>query len=189
VRDPRPLKGYRKPDILTVEELLEEPARRRFLELAGAGALAVAAGGLLVACGPGDDDDDDDETGGDDDSEPYWDDDDGGIDDDDTTSDPLDCRLPQMGYHEVTIDGGDTLSYSVIAWVTDWSVVSYLNDNEGLALEVLDGVLSKHDCATLPAAAAVVESDMANALTDLIRDVGGLTCSVYEISLYIDECS
>lgn len=196
MRDPRPLKKYRRPDIPTLEEILEEPPRRRFLELAGAGAVALAGGGLLAACGPGNDDDDND-SAGDDDSAPVgddddddstpWDDDDGGIDDDDDSA-PIDCPLPQKGNHQTAILGGDSLAYSVVALVTDWSVVSYLHDHEGLAFEVLDALLVKYSCATLPDAIAAVQVDMADALTELIRDVGGLTCSVYEVSVTISEC-
>jgi len=196
VRDPRPLKDYDRPDIPTLDELLDELGhpRRRFLVLAGAGALAVAGGGLLAACNPGNDDDD--SGGGDDDSAPGddddddstpWDDDDGGIDDDDD-SEPMDCRLPQKGAHQATIGGGDMLTYTLNALVTDWSVVSYLHDNEALAFEVLDAVLAKVDCATLPDVLGAVQKDMAAALTDLIRDVGGLTCSVYQVDLYVDDC-
>lgn len=88
----------------------------------------------------------------------------------------------------MAIAGGDSLTYSVAAMVTDWSVVNYLHDNEALAFEVLDGILAKFDCATLPHAVVEVNADMAAALTDLIRDVGGLTCSVYEVALTVVEC-
>ena len=194
MRDPKPLKKYAKPDIPTLEELLGDlgTPRRRFLVLAGAGAVAAAGGGLLAACGPGNDDDsggDDDSAPGDDDDSTPWDDDDGGIDaDDDDTSVPQECRLPQKGDHPMAIGGGDSLTYSVAAVVTDWSVVSYLHDNEDLAFEVLDAILSKFDCVTLPDAVVDVNVEMATALTDLIRDVGGLTCSVYEVALTVVEC-
>jgi len=187
VREPRPLKNHDGPAIPTLEGLLEDPARRRFLELAGAGALAVAGGGWLAACGPSSDDDNS-APGDDDDTETYWDDDDGGIDDDDDASAVQDCRLPRSGYHEATIELGNVVSYSVVAWVTGWSVVDYLHDHEDEAMQVLDAVISAHNCASLSGPVGQLQMDMASALTDLVRDVGGLTCSVQELTIYIDGC-
>jgi len=204
MRRPRPTKHYDKPDIPTFEELLEEIAqpRRRFLRLAGAGIVAAAGGGLLTVCKPcGDDDtqggDDDSGTGDDDttpsgdddddDSTPWNDDDDGGIGDDDDSS-SYTCRLPKVGEHQVLMAGGELLTYSVMAWVTGESVTYYLQSNEDLAFEVLDAQLGEHDCETLPDDIWTVANQMAFALTELIRDVGGYTCSVESISIEIADC-
>ena len=200
MRKPRPLKHYDKPDIPTLEEVLEEiePPRRRFLRLAGAGVVAAAGGGLLTVCKPCGDDDtegldddsgtgDDDTTPGDDDDDTPWDDDDdGGIDDDDSAS--YACRLPKVGEHQVILAGGELLTYSVLARVTAESVTYYLQSNEDLAFEVLDAQLGEHDCVTLPDDLWTVASQMAFALTELIRDVGGFTCSVESISIDIVAC-
>ncbi len=201
MRKPRPLEDYDKPVIPTLEELLAEPPRRRFLELAGAGALSLAGGGLLSACSPGNDDDDDDSKGdddsgaGDDDSTPgddddddtpWDDDDDGGIDDDDDSL--YLCSLPKVGAHQTGIGGGGSLTYSVTAWVTGESVTYYLQSNEDLVFEILDAIVSEYDCAALPDSLAVVSNYMASELTQLVQDVGGFTCSVQTTTLEIVEC-
>jgi len=198
VREPRPLKNYDAPDIPTLEDLLAELPRRRFIELAGAGALALVGGRLLTSCSPGNDDNDtgsdddsgigdDDSTPGDDDDDTPWDDDDdGGIDDDDDALYP--CPLPKIGEHQTPLIGGGSLTYSVLAFVTGESVTYYLQSNEDLAFEALDAVVSKYDCATLPDSEAVVSNQMAAALTQLVQDVGGFTCSVQALTLYVEEC-
>ena len=195
MRDPRPLKNYDRPDVPTIEELLEDSHRRRFLELTGAGALTLVGGGFWTACSPGNDDDDndDDSGGGDDDLTPgddddthNWDDD-GGIDDDDDSA-MYECRLPAKGDHSTLVLAEDSLTYAIMAWVTDPSVTSYLHTHEEQAFEILDGLVVKYDCASLPKSATVVQVEMANALTEFIRDVGGLTCSVAEVEILIVDC-
>lgn len=170
MREPRPLRRYRKPDVPTLEDLLEDPARRKFLELAGAGAVALAGGGLLVAC------------------DDHREDDDSGASADDDYDDWAYSRIPQSEAHEATIGGGDLLVYYVRASATSWSVAIYLDDNEGPALEVLDTVLRAHDCGAFPGSVGAVEADMADALTYLCKNVGGLSGSVHEVSLHVEVC-
>ena len=184
---PRPLAEYEHPDLPTLEQYTAE--RRTFLKQVGSGGLLVTAGSWGTFCTPLPDDDDhaDDDDDDDDDNDQPWDDDDGGIDDDD--ADPLEyADFPQKGEHGVTLTDGDTAYYSMRLFVTDWSVIDYLRDNEEQVFEIADARMEILTCLDIEDSLFDVENLVSIDLSALVHDVGGLTCSVAAVEIRVEHC-